>query len=128
MNLQGQAVGLSGDCSFEDATLRAVISERGKPVVDLNTLIPADSGVQLRNAVYINDRGEIAAVGALPDGNHLPVMLVPCHDDHRGDIDDRDDSSCRNRVRHPHPRHDRAASRHGSVPRFPSQRPNAPTN
>jgi len=78
LNLRGQVVGLSSlDCSFQDPTLRAFISERGQRVVDLNTLIPPDSGVELRNAMFINDRGEIAAVGSFPDGHHGPVLLVP---------------------------------------------------
>lgn len=81
VNSRGQAVGLSGDCSFYDPTLSAVISENGGQVVDLNTLIPSDSGVQLRNASYINDRGEIAAIGWFPDGHHGPVLLVPCQED-----------------------------------------------
>ena len=80
VNARGQVVGLSGDCTFDDPTLRAVISEDGKPVVDLNTLIPANSRVQLRNATYINDRGEIAAIGWFPDGHHMPVLLVPCRE------------------------------------------------
>jgi probable HAF family extracellular repeat protein len=77
VNANGQIVGLSGDCSFYDPTLRAVISDNGKPFVDLNTLIPANAGVQLRNATYINDRGEIVAVGYFPDGHHAPVLLIP---------------------------------------------------
>ena len=77
-NARGQTVGLSGDCSFYDPTLRAVISEDGSPFIDLNSLIPADSGVQLRNAPYINDRGEIVAIAWFPDGHHSPVLLVPC--------------------------------------------------
>jgi hypothetical protein len=82
VNANGQIVGLSGDCSFYDPTLRAVISDNGKPFVDLNTLIPADSGVQLRNATFINDRGEIVAVAYFPDGHHAPVLLVPNAHDH----------------------------------------------
>jgi probable HAF family extracellular repeat protein len=80
VNAHGQAVGLSADCSFYDPTLRAVISENGGPVVDLNTLIPPDSGVQLRNAPYINDRGEIVAIASYPDGHHAPVLLIPSHE------------------------------------------------
>ena len=82
VNSHLQVVGInSSDCDFDDdPSLRALISERGGPVVDLNTLIPADSGVQLRNASVINEFGEIVAVGVFPDGNHSPVLLVPCHD------------------------------------------------
>ena len=98
VNSQGQIVGLSGDCSFEDSTLRAVISEREGPVVDLNTLIPPNSGVQLRNATMINDRGEIAAVGWFPDGDHGPVLLIPCDNDPNEDIDGQNSSGCQNLV------------------------------
>ncbi len=80
VNSQQQVVGLnSSDCDFgDDPSLRAVISERGGPVVDLNTLIPPNSGMQLRNASIINERGEIVAVAFFANGNHSPVLLVPC--------------------------------------------------
>lgn len=75
-----QVVGInSSDCNLDDdPSLRAIISDGGAPAIDLNTLIPADSGVQLRNASTINERGEIVAVGVYPDGNHGPVLLIPC--------------------------------------------------
>jgi len=80
VNSHLQVVGInSSDCDFgDDPSLRAIISEGGGPAIDLNTLIPADSGVQLRNASIINERGEIVAVGVYPDGNHGPVLLIPC--------------------------------------------------
>ena len=80
VNSQLKVVGAnSSDCDFrDDPSLRAVISEDGGPIVDLNTLIPANSGVELRNASIINDRGEIVAVAVFADGNHAPVLLVPC--------------------------------------------------
>jgi hypothetical protein len=123
VNSQGQIVGLSGDCSFEDSTLRAVISEREGPVVDLNTLIPPNSGVQLRNATMINDRGEIAAVGWFPDGDHGPVLLIPCDNDPNEDIDGQNSSGCQNLVTHAHPRLDRTAVRKRLVPQFIPSRP-----
>lgn len=60
-------------------------------MLDLNTLIPPGSGVQLTEAVDINDRGEILAksdpLGVTPIGDadlgHV-VLLVPC-DEGRGD-------------------------------------------
>jgi len=60
-------------------------------MLDLNTLIPPGSGVQLTNALVINDRGEILVqsdpLGVTPIGEddlgHL-VLLVPC-DEGRGD-------------------------------------------
>jgi probable HAF family extracellular repeat protein len=94
VNSQLQVVGLnSSGCNFEDdPSLRAVISERGGPVVDLNTLIPANSGVQLRNASIINERGEIVAVAFYQNGNHGPVLLVPCESESNSVISD----SCQN--------------------------------
>ena len=58
-------------------------------MLDLNTLIPPDSGLQLTNAFNINDRGEILAksipLGVTPiddeDLGHV-VLLIPCGDDH----------------------------------------------
>ena len=83
VNSQLQVVGInSSDCDFrDDPSLRAILSERGGPAIDLNTLIPPNSGVQLRNASIINERGEIVAVGVFPDGSHGPVLLVPCESD-----------------------------------------------
>ena len=88
LNARGQVVGGSGDChSF----LHAFVWEEGGPILDLNALIPPGSGVQLTNAIDINDRGEILAksdpVGVTPiddeDLGHL-VLLVPC-DEGQGD-------------------------------------------
>ena len=60
-------------------------------MIDLNTVIPPGSGLQLTNALNINDRGEILAksipAGVTPiddeDFGHV-VLLVPCAED-RGD-------------------------------------------
>jgi probable HAF family extracellular repeat protein len=88
LNARGQVVGGSGDCrSF----LHAFVWEEGGSMLDLNALIPPGSGVQLTNAININDRGEILAksdpIGVTPiddeDLGHL-VLLVPC-DEGRGD-------------------------------------------
>ena len=80
VNSQLHVVGLnSSTCDLgDDPSFRAVISEHGGPMVDLNTLIPVNSGVELRNAPIINNRGQIVAVAFFPDGNHAPVLLVPC--------------------------------------------------
>jgi probable HAF family extracellular repeat protein len=85
INSHGQIVGGSSDChNF----LHAFVWEEGGPMLDLNTLIPEDSGLQLTNAININDRGEILAksvpVGVTPiddeDLGHL-VLLIPCRAD-----------------------------------------------
>jgi probable HAF family extracellular repeat protein len=85
INSKGQVVGGSSDClNF----LHAFVWEEGGPMVDLNTLIEANSGLQLTNAININDRGEILAksdpLGVTPiddaDFGHL-VLLIPCEPD-----------------------------------------------
>ena len=84
INSRGQIVGGSSDCrNF----LHAFVWEEGSPMLDLNTLIPAGSGLQLTNAIDINDRGEILAksvpIGTTPiddqDLGHV-VLLVPCEE------------------------------------------------
>src|SRR5262249_43557528 len=62
-NSQGQVVGSSGVCQ---GGVHAFIWEDGD-IMDLNTLIPADSGLQLVYPLSINDRGEIAGLG-VPSG------------------------------------------------------------
>ena len=88
LNARGQVVGGSSDChNF----LHAFVWEEGRPMLDLNTLIPPGSGLQLTNAFNINDRGEIlakaAALGFTPnddaDLGHL-VLLTPCEADEEG--------------------------------------------
>ena len=47
-------------------------------MIDLNTLVPPDSGVQLTfEASLINERGEIAAQGVLADGDTHAFVLIP---------------------------------------------------
>ena len=82
INSSGQVVGNSGPngCS----TTLAFLWEEGGPMVDLNTLIPTGSGLQLTEGHQINDRGEIA-IGALDaNGNNHAVLLIPCDENHPG--------------------------------------------
>jgi hypothetical protein len=51
-------------------------------MVDLNTLISSNPGIYVYFAVNINDRGEIAAAGALPNGDMRAMLLIPCDEDH----------------------------------------------
>lgn len=44
---------------------------------DLNTLIPSDSGVTVGDVNFINDRGEIAVTGILPNGDQHDLLLIP---------------------------------------------------
>jgi hypothetical protein len=55
-------------------------------MVDLNTLIPPNSGLQLVLAFNINDQGEILGGGAPPGVQSLDFggrlfLLIPCGDD-----------------------------------------------
>jgi probable HAF family extracellular repeat protein len=60
------------------------LSEGGGPIVDLSTLIPPNTGVDLYEVDQINDRGEIAASGADASGNNHSVLLIPCDENHPG--------------------------------------------
>src|SRR5262249_20775959 len=88
INARGQILGGSSDCHNN---LHAFVWEEGGPMIDLNTVIPPGSGLQLTNAININDRGEIVAksipAGVAPIDDHdlgHMVLLVPCEED-RGD-------------------------------------------
>jgi len=78
INASGQVVGISGpdNCSLP------FLWEDGGPLVDLNTLVPPNSGLQLFESAQINDRGEIDVLGTDANGNNHAVILVPCDDNH----------------------------------------------
>jgi probable HAF family extracellular repeat protein len=89
INSRGQVVGIStATCDYSTGR-RAYLWENGS-MVDLNTLIPPNSGVQLTLGETINDRGEIAVNGT-PSGCDInveacghAVLLIPCDDQHPG--------------------------------------------
>jgi hypothetical protein len=56
-------------------------------MTDLNAFVPPGSGLTLVNAGFINDRGEIAGLGMLPDGNTHVVLLAPCGEGTDGCVD-----------------------------------------
>jgi probable HAF family extracellular repeat protein len=84
MNSKGQIVGSSGDCGL---SIHGFLWENGR-MIDLNSLIPP--GVQLRFGINIGDRGEIAAVGKVPNSSDPdfynlydhPFLLIPCDENH----------------------------------------------
>jgi probable HAF family extracellular repeat protein len=80
VNSKSQIVGTS--CG------RAVLWDKGS-IIDLNTVIPANSSLILNFPFNINDRGEIVSVADakpnLPPNSPRVVILIPCHlDDSQG--------------------------------------------
>jgi uncharacterized membrane protein len=101
INSKDQIVGGSGQCltinvddSCNDVVGHHWLWENGS-LADLETLILPGSDFTIVSIIQINDRGEIAATGNLPNGDHHALLLIPCDDDHPGikeceqDDDDR---------------------------------------
>jgi probable HAF family extracellular repeat protein len=78
INTRGQIVGSSGDCS--NFGINALLWDRGE-LINLNAFVPAGSGVQLTEAVAINDRGDLGVQGVLPNGDLHAFLLTPCDDE-----------------------------------------------
>jgi len=74
INNNGVIVGISIDASFNE---RAIVWE-GKTPVDLNTLIPKDSGWYLVCAQGVNDAGEIVGFGTINGSTHA-FRATPRH-------------------------------------------------
>jgi probable HAF family extracellular repeat protein len=92
INSNGQIVGESSPSCFGGSGppgANAFLWEKGGPMVDLNTLIPPGSGIELATGASINDRGEIDARGVLPNGGTHAVILIPCDEDH-ADVEECD--------------------------------------
>jgi probable HAF family extracellular repeat protein len=93
INASGQVVGESwiGDGSV--GPYAGWLWENSGPIVDLNQLVLPGSDVTVRGASFINDRGEIAGEGLLPNGDVHAILLIP-----DGDCDD----ACEARVEASH--------------------------
>jgi probable HAF family extracellular repeat protein len=85
INSANQIVGSLGGCTVDPsdpAYFSAFYMEKGKPMVDINTLITPASDIHLDGAWNINNRGEILANGFLPDGSGRVALLVPIPSGH----------------------------------------------
>jgi probable HAF family extracellular repeat protein len=82
INAQGQIVG--GTFIFFGADLHGFLSENGGPIVNLNELVLPGSDVTVATGLVINDRGEIAGRGILPNGDYHAILLIPCDENHPG--------------------------------------------
>jgi probable HAF family extracellular repeat protein len=76
INERGLVVGASVDANFN---FRAVLWDQGKPV-DLNTLIPGNSGLYLQLAESINARGEIIGFAQTSTGETHAFLATPRDD------------------------------------------------
>ena len=50
-------------------------------MIDLNRFVPKRSHLTVTDGETINNRGEIAASGMLPNGDFHAVVLIPCNGD-----------------------------------------------
>ena len=48
-------------------------------MIDLNRFVPKRSHLTVTDGETINNRGEIAASGMLPNGDFHAVVLIPCN-------------------------------------------------
>jgi probable HAF family extracellular repeat protein len=80
VNASGQVLGYSG--TGQGCVGSAFVWEDGGPIVDLNTLVPPNPGIQLYETGQINDLGEIALNGLDANGNNHAVLLIPCDENH----------------------------------------------
>ncbi len=87
INNSGQIIGSSGNCEDtggaggEDMLAPHPFLSDGASMIDLNDLIPSDSGWELINASSINDLGQIVGTGTINGQEHAflmsPTLLSP---------------------------------------------------
>jgi probable HAF family extracellular repeat protein len=92
INSSGQVVGNSESeelCDFSGE--HAFLWQDGGPMIDLNSLIPPGSSLELSHALAITDRGEIVGLGVPPgcppsedDVCGHAFVLIPCDTGHPG--------------------------------------------
>ena len=82
INSGGQIVGNSYPCAGGPG--HGFLWQNGF-MTDLNALLPPGSSLTPEgDGAVINDRGEIAEMGLLPDGDIHAFLLVPCDENHPG--------------------------------------------
>jgi probable HAF family extracellular repeat protein len=84
INALGQVVGDSislASCLGNEESTHPFLWENGS-IVDLNTLIPPGSPLDLVYPDTINDQGEIAGDGMDASGNNHAYLLIPCDANH----------------------------------------------
>jgi probable HAF family extracellular repeat protein len=64
-----------------DGSSHAFLKEGGQPMIDLNTLLPADSGWTITSASAINRDSKIAATGYKDGGRAHALLLTPTSSD-----------------------------------------------
>ena len=85
INSTGEIVGISFPCAGEPTRL---VLWRNGFMTDLSVFAPPGSSLTpWRDGAVINDRGEIAGVRVLPDGDLHAFLLVPCEEDTEGCVD-----------------------------------------
>jgi probable HAF family extracellular repeat protein len=119
VNESGQVIGNDGCPGLP------FLWEEGGTLVDLNTLVLPNSGIQLVEDQQINDRGEIAVEGPDANGNNHAVILIPCDENHPG-VEGCDysmvDASTATRVQaHQAARTPPGAMRHGTTIALPGR-------
>jgi probable HAF family extracellular repeat protein len=83
INSHSQVVGRSKPGPIDSSLQHAFLWEKGGPMIDLNTVIPSNSTLELFEALNINDRGEIMGLGFPPGCDDLGTcghvfLLIPC--------------------------------------------------
>jgi hypothetical protein len=72
-------------CDFNnESAYSAFLWEQDGGIVDLNTLISSRSDLHLSSPETINDRGEIAGIGFLSNGDQHAFFLIPCDEKNLG--------------------------------------------
>lgn len=77
INVKGQVLIDTGVCGVGGGPV--CLWENGT-LYDLQTLVPRASNITLTAVNFINDLGEIAALGMLPNGDQHALLLVPCRE------------------------------------------------